>query len=139
MSHLAAAVRATFACTRPAQPLSSRRRAKHHTLSRVVRGVPATLRSADGAPTAICAHRLKSVLREYRKLVDQEPDNEQAVSNLTCLLGAMAANVSAVKERKHQAVVSDVLGIKLWPAPHVSAPMGPCTAPHRTRTHEARA
>ncbi|GLC47104.1 hypothetical protein PLESTF_001444200 [Pleodorina starrii] len=57
---------------------------------------------------------LKSLLRECRKRVEQEPDNEEAVTQLVTLIGSISANVSSIHERKHEAVVADVLGIKLW-------------------------
>ncbi|KXZ57030.1 hypothetical protein GPECTOR_1g930 [Gonium pectorale] len=57
---------------------------------------------------------LKSLLRECRKRVENEPENEEAVLQLSTLICAVTANVSAIRERKHEAIVSDILGIKLW-------------------------
>ncbi|GFR40492.1 hypothetical protein Agub_g1060 [Astrephomene gubernaculifera] len=59
---------------------------------------------------------LKSLLRECRIRVEQEPGNEEAAMQLSTLIGAIASNVSAIRERKHETLVSEVLGIKLWNA-----------------------
>ena len=63
---------------------------------------------------------MKSLFRQYRIAVDQEPENEEAVVNLSSLIGAVASNASAITDRKHQSIVSDILSVKLWLAPHVS-------------------
>ncbi|EFJ48520.1 hypothetical protein VOLCADRAFT_120872 [Volvox carteri f. nagariensis] len=57
---------------------------------------------------------LKSLLRECRKRVEQEPDSEEGIVQLTTLIGCITANVSAIHERKHESIVSDLLSIKLW-------------------------
>ncbi|KAG2498036.1 hypothetical protein HYH03_003797 [Edaphochlamys debaryana] len=59
---------------------------------------------------------LKHLLKECRKRVEQEPENEEAVLQLTTLILSVTANVSAIGERKHEALVSDILGIRLWGA-----------------------
>ncbi|PNH03401.1 RNA polymerase I-specific transcription initiation factor RRN3 [Tetrabaena socialis] len=59
---------------------------------------------------------LKFLLRECRNRAEQEPGNEEAVLQLCTLVGAVTANVSAIRERKHEAIVADILGIKLWTA-----------------------
>ncbi|GLI69244.1 hypothetical protein VaNZ11_013820 [Volvox africanus] len=57
---------------------------------------------------------LKSLLLDCRKRVAQEPDSEEASAELVTLIETITANTSAIQERVHEFVVSNILGIKLW-------------------------
>ena len=48
-----------------------------------------------------------------RKRVLQCPD-EGTVASLLALIGALKDSVSALKERKHDSLLGEVLGIPLW-------------------------
>ncbi|KAG2436969.1 hypothetical protein HXX76_006484 [Chlamydomonas incerta] len=59
---------------------------------------------------------LKGLLAECRKRAELDPTDDEAVLQLSTLIAAVTANVSAIREGKHQALVSDILGIRVWSA-----------------------
>lgn len=64
-----------------------------------------------------------SFVKEFtalRRKVERDPSNT-GLMMLANLINALRDCVSLLRERKHDAILSEVLGIKLWGAPPVSA------------------
>ena len=68
--------------------------------------------------------RLKGLLAECRKRAELDPADDEAVLQLSTLIASVTANVSAIREGKHQALVSDILGIRVWSAAPVRRAQG---------------